>query len=301
MGFNRLQSHITREVREKLGRVAKDVLVELGNHSDNLGVCWPGIGRLAESTGYADEVVRDALVALEAADYIRMLYRYSGVRRRWEFEAYQLSPDVVFLNQEYIGQAWDTFLNSQRYCNISGAFVGKESQQNQQQNQKQNQEQNQEQNQSTTTTAFEEAESGALDMSKKQGQRQRAKEQSPTAPNGANQKAAPPGARPSPRSDAPPPVSFAEYQSELPDELENIAQQLWVNSGNLPMPIARYLVVTYGRAICQAALKNYGKARDVVNPGGYLRSIIERRAVSPAYDDLPDAPVQRAGDDEWVQ
>src|SRR3989304_10598373 len=128
MGFNALYSHITREVREKLGRVAKDVLVELGNHSNSLGVCWPGIGRLAESTGYADEVVRDAIAALEAADYLRILYRFSSVRRRWEFEAYQLSPDVVSLPQERIEEAWGTFMEAQDYRNIQGAFVSKESQ-----------------------------------------------------------------------------------------------------------------------------------------------------------------------------
>lgn len=309
MGFNALYSYVTREVREKLGRVAKDVLIELANYSNPMGICWPGFERLADDTGYAVEVVQDAIRALEEADYLRRHFRYSSVRGQWEFEAYQLSPDVVCLGNEYVETAiksYGRFIDSHAICNSSPGFVSKESQHlnNNKTEHLQEHQRTPKGTPTTTTTKTETAlegseskmaESDARPVSapaenKEQGQKTKDKDQNlesrsrPTAPTGATKK------KPSPSSAAPPPVSYAEYQDELNPDLENVAQQLWVESGNLPMPIARQLVATHGPKICLAALRNYGQARDVINPGGYIRAIIERRAVAPAYDDLPAAP-----------
>lgn len=109
-----------------LGRVARDVLVALAQHTDPRGLCWPGVGRLAALVHVADDSVRDALYDLEQAGHIRTHWRYSGVRRTWERESFQVSPDVIPIRDEFMPEALALWKRDFRNDNVSNEI--KESQ-----------------------------------------------------------------------------------------------------------------------------------------------------------------------------
>lgn len=309
MGYIALYQNVTKEVRQNCGRVAQQVLLELANYADCLGICWPGLARLGADTGYAVETVQGGLQALIDQDYIRIHYRWSNVRQRWEFEAYQISPLVLVIREELYSQA----LRSYDYCNTSEAFVSKDSQPTTEPT-IYNQLQDPDSEEPTTTTKTPQNVKNRdfppapptrglppvqPQKSQKQGQGQKpesAAQAATPAPTGATQN--------NPPRSAPPPLarlSYAPYVNALEDEsAEQTAFDLWNETGaSMPMPVARYLVASRGESVCRAAVKNYQRnAAGITNPPGYVRALIERAQVDPAYDGLQTAP-SPADDESW--
>lgn len=281
-----LYQNVTREVRESCGRVAKDVLIELANYTNALGICWPGAGRLASDTGYSVETVQAGLQALLDADYIRMHERYSSVRQRWEFEAWQLSPEVLCIRGELHSQA----LRSYDYCNSRNSFVTKDSQpttepslSNQlQEPTKTNQQQQQKDKSPFNVKNTDESESPAAALQPDPNPTKKTKSKT-TAPAGATTTR----------------IDYAGWAVALPVESdESAAAALWgAVAGAMPMPVARYLVATRGAAAAAAAVKNYQKnAAAIINPGGYVRSLIERQQIDPVIDSQDESA---ALSDSW--
>lgn len=306
MGYIALYQNVTKEVRQNCGRVAQQVLLELANYADCLGICWPGLARLGTDTGYSVETVQNGLQALIDQDYIRVHYRWSNVRQRWEFEAYQLSPLVLVIREELQSQA----LRSYDYCNTTEAFVSKDSQPTTEPSLK-NQRQEPTKAEPTTTTMTPEMEKSAESTTpppffippvtteksqKKQGQKSAAQAATPPAPTGATQNIPPHSAAPPPAK-----LSYAPFVNQLEDEAaEDCALDVWsATAGSMPMPVARYLVASRGVKVCRAALKNYSKnSSRIDNPGGYVRALIERSQIDPSLDGIGDAP-SAADEGSW--
>jgi len=287
-----LYQNVTREIRQNCGRVAKDVLVELANYTNPLGICWPGVERLASDTGYSAETVQSGLQKLLEHDYIRIHERYSSVRQRWEFEAYQVSPEVLCIREELHSQA----LRSYDYCNTRNSFVSKDSQPTTEPTTENHL-------QKPTTENHHQQQKDSLNVKNLESDTlTTAQTQPATPPEKQNQKkhkptAAPAGATKTTK------INYAPWSVELPTETdESAAVHVWsVAGGSMPMAVARYLVATRGPKVCYAAVRNYEKnASEIINPGGYIRSLIERSQVDPAYDDTPAAPAEPWPDD-WSQ
>lgn len=283
-----LYQHVTREIRERCGRVAKDVIVELASYTNPLGICWPGEARLAADTGYCVDTVKNALQALLEADYIRIHERYSSVRQRWEFEAYQLSPEVLSIRPELYAQA----LRSYDYCNTRNSFVSKDSQPSPEPYTENHLQEPPTVEPTPTTkdsltvknpvsTNVPPPTNHAAAPTEKQSQK---KQKTTSAPTGATHQ-----------------KNYAAWVNPLQDEsAEECAFLIWNESGGgMPMPVARYLVDSRGVAPCRAAVRNYQRnAARIENPAGYIRVLIEKSAVDPAFDDIPQAPATRS-DDSW--
>jgi hypothetical protein len=84
-----------------------------------------------------------------------------------------------------------------------------------------------------------------------------------------------------------PPIGSPLYRRELlQPAAEKMAQKLNALTGNMSMHTARYLVTKYGAERCSTAVGVYTlQGVDTLkNPGGFIRSIIERGAVSVEDD-----------------
>ena len=88
---------------DKVGYIILDVLAQ---HCDPFGWAYPGIQHLAELTHYAPSTVATKLAIFQANGWIKIHQTWNDRRRQWERD-YQVSPDVIWIQDEYIGHAWE--------------------------------------------------------------------------------------------------------------------------------------------------------------------------------------------------
>jgi len=55
--------------------LVKFVLIKLGDHANEYGVCWPSVGLIADETGISERAVQAALKTLEGLGYIARRFR----------------------------------------------------------------------------------------------------------------------------------------------------------------------------------------------------------------------------------
>lgn len=101
----------TRELNASRDRQALLVLLEIANHCDEFGWCFPSIQRLGKLTGYdhnPGSTVESAVSRLMAKDWLRVRAVRNVVRRRTETD-FVLSPQVLFIRPELRDMAWERF------------------------------------------------------------------------------------------------------------------------------------------------------------------------------------------------
>jgi hypothetical protein len=84
------------------------VLMALIFHTNHLGLCWPGLARLAQLTHYSKETVEKAIERLERAGFLRV-HRTVLVSGR-ETRDYQVSPSAMHIapqHQEAAMRLWE--------------------------------------------------------------------------------------------------------------------------------------------------------------------------------------------------
>ena len=110
-----LYIHATRALMSERDRQALHVLVDIANHADELGWCYPSVQTLGQNTGYAVNTVESALSRLMAKDWLRVAMSYNPRRKRLEKD-FMLSPAVIYIRAELEPKAWDQY-QSIPYCN----------------------------------------------------------------------------------------------------------------------------------------------------------------------------------------
>jgi hypothetical protein len=277
-----LYSVAVRKLMAGRDRVAKDVLESLAMCANPIGLCYPGVGYIADEIGAADKTVLNALERLEQMGFIRV-YKTVNVLRGRESIDYQISPYVLYISDAYIDRAFELW-----HTNIDNS-ESKESQPTPK---------NQNQNLTTGRTNYREPTPPTNSRLGTAVRDYYANSGAPTyrrggyaagnpAPAGANP-TAPRGATFPPPSSAPPPSAprLVSYDAPLPDEAaELVAARMNVDTGyRLSVANARGLVVRYGAARCEAGLAHLENQTDVKNPAALLRWYIEGGHVDPLQD-----------------
>lgn len=285
-----LYSAAVRALMASRDRVAKDVLESLAMCADPIGLCYPGVGYIANEIGAADTTVTHAIYRLEQIGFIR-IYKTVNVLRGRESTDYQISPFVIFISDGYIDRAMQLW-----FTNIDNS-ESKESQpttKNQIQNLTTEYLTTENQHHQQTATVNGEEWGAAVAYYAKRGfaagnaGASSYRTPSPrTAPQGAKRPAAQAATFPPPSS-APSPSAkpLVSYDAPLPDEAAELtAARMNVETGyRLSVANARGLVVRYGIARCEAALLHVENQTDVKSPAALLRWYIEGGHVDPVQD-----------------
>lgn len=106
-----LYTWATRELLASRDRQALCVLLELANHADEFGWCYPSFKRIGAHTGYdphPGSTVESAFSRLMAKDWVRVKATRNVARRRTETD-FSLSPHVLFIRPELREMAWLRF------------------------------------------------------------------------------------------------------------------------------------------------------------------------------------------------
>lgn len=307
--FAPLYVEVTRFLMERRDRVALQVLQELANCANEIGVCFPGVRYLARITGYAEKTCLDALARLECLDLIHTWTHYDPETRR-ELPRYQLSPlHTLYIREELLGEAmaiWTRpFVSYVRhdFRNDHDPESDPESQPESRTNAS-----NQYHNQNNTTTTnhtFPEGEvTGVYDdetqpdfdttdihypyppaaQRSNAGTAQSANSASRTGANAPNPSPVPPP--PSPTGGAAPKkiVDLSRFTDPFDDpKFESAAQSFHQVTGNTTMQWARYYVALYNPERVIAALmllQNQPNWTETIeNPTGYIVSHLRKNAV----------------------
>lgn len=80
-------------------RVALLVLIEVANHADPMGWCYPGLQRLAQATGYSVDSVVSGIDTLMSRDWVRLHVVKNERRNRVERDM-MLSANTLYIRPE---------------------------------------------------------------------------------------------------------------------------------------------------------------------------------------------------------
>jgi hypothetical protein len=291
-----LYSRAVRNLMACRDRVAKDVLESLAMCANPIGLCYPGIGYIADEIGAADSTVANALHRLEKMAYIRVYKTVNVLRGRSSID-YQISPYVLFISDGYIEQAlalWHTNIDNSE---------SKESQptpKNLTTESKYREPTTHNQHHQQTAPRNGEAWGASVAYYAKRGAQSY---RTPPAPQGAKPTAAQAATFPPPSSAPPPSVPrLVSYDAPLPDEAaELLAARMNVDTGyRLSVANARGLVVRYGAARCEAALAHVENQTDVKSPAALLRWYIEGGHVDPMQDGKTAAHDWPTDKNKWL-
>ena len=80
-------------------RVALLVLIEVANHADPMGWCYPGVQKVAQTTGYSIDNVLSGIDTLMGKDWLRMHIVKNERRNRVEKD-FMLSSNALYIRPE---------------------------------------------------------------------------------------------------------------------------------------------------------------------------------------------------------
>lgn len=100
--------HITRALMAARDRQGLHVLLEIANHADEMGWCFPSVQTIGKATGYSPGTVEAALSRLMVKDWLRVSMVYNQRRKRIEKD-FVLSPAVLFIRPEIRETAWSRY------------------------------------------------------------------------------------------------------------------------------------------------------------------------------------------------
>lgn len=301
----------SQAVREVIPAIPAD-LVKLWllaiTHVDDLGVAFPGVRQFMEY-GYHPKYyapMMDDLVSLGLMRWLRKGEK-DPITRRQQSDVFQAHPALVFVRKRHEAAALamtDTpfapLPDAQKPDHKPDHVFPSIGDRNQRSTNSNNQRQltnasnqqptNHQQHQEGENNNAQPARSASVGHYTKKRQRGQSPDSSSEA---ASARSATRRKPPSPRSAAPPSpprekVDLSPFQCALPDELyEKAAVDLHQRTGGaLSHPWARYLVKQFGCEAARAALATMAAQPPgtLKNPAGYVRRLMERKAVDPAAD-----------------
>jgi len=104
----------TRELMTQRDRQALHVLIEIANHADEMGWCFPSVRSIGEMTGYSPGTVESAISRLMGKDWLRVYMVYNRRRKRYEKDLV-LSPAVLYIRPEIRNEAWQRFVDTPHF------------------------------------------------------------------------------------------------------------------------------------------------------------------------------------------
>lgn len=100
-----------RELNEARDRQALLILLEVANHADEFGWCFPSFQRIGKLTGYdhnPGSTVEAAFSRLMSKDWVRVQATRNVRRKRIETD-FVISPSIIYIRPELREQAWQRF------------------------------------------------------------------------------------------------------------------------------------------------------------------------------------------------
>lgn len=285
----------SQKLRESI-RVLPDrwlrLYVALSTYSDARGTCFPGLRELSAQTGLNLHEVREGLDALAESGFIAFLRRgeRDEITRRQLPDVYALNPALLVVSEPLQGVSFGA------HGKKPDSILPSTGIHNQNQETESKAEPNEAESVTTTTNQTPakrgEAAAGAGEAKSKSksAKQSQSAAQTSAAQNSVSQ---PNSAERSPFSPLPPsshagdePDDLTAYNEPLSDPgHEAAAVEMYREVGNMSHATARMLIDVYGEGRARAAVRMLrAQKTPVANPGGYVRSMLRKRAV--AADDL---------------
>jgi hypothetical protein len=283
------------------------VLYILGYHADPYGVCQAGLERIRAFSGGTRQSVAEALLRLQARDYVREHHTVNRLRHKTEID-YQISPGVIFVREECLEEAWQIWTS----CTTPQIEVQIEQSQNSDIfDNNQNQPEPEPAPKTSSKSApppdshFESEE--FISPTRAESQDRKSEEQkdgkdrthqraAPPAPQGAPTKTPPRSARP------PSSQRRKDFSKPLIPPMEALAKQV-AQVAPTHISQARQLVYTYRGEFVEAGLVRLKAAiakGGANKPFGLIKTWLERDQIDPGN---PLAPLKRiSGDiDDFIE
>ncbi|MFB1502071.1 helix-turn-helix domain-containing protein [Thiocapsa sp. N5-Cardenillas] len=109
--FAPVYTTVKRQLLANNDKAALIVLDVLAQHADVYGWAFPGLRRMADLCHYRPETVQANLEKLKELGYIKIYETWNPRRHQVEYD-YQLSPDVMWIRDEFLEHAWAKWTDS---------------------------------------------------------------------------------------------------------------------------------------------------------------------------------------------
>jgi hypothetical protein len=272
-----------KAANQNLSDHAYKTLQALMDYADELGICWPGIRLLVNDTGKCKEMVQQGLEELVATGCIAYLRRnardpYTGQKL---VNIYQISPVLLHVRPELEAEAWKSW-NKANGKEFALSYSG--------------------QDRTNTRTSANSTSASPNGQSQHQQTAEgwsanmgvEDDDAPPPPPPLAKPRRTRPAQKP-PQTQAPesksthfspmklPYPDIAPVDNPLPDEHDEALAQRIRNDAQMPIKLARGLIVQYGRPLVEAAA-NHPFTQKAQRPAGYIRYLVQGNRLDPERD-----------------
>lgn len=282
--WNGLYNHVEQRFMLKRRYKLFFLLKAIAQHADEFGLCYPGPDRLKKLTGLGtDKELNEALQFLVDGEYIKIWETYNPRRKVYDRD-YQVSPFALYVREELQGYCEHIWETGERDFDKESAIVIKRNGQPESEsesNQPESNNQNQNHHHHPTDIASKKLTTGsAPDYTNQSAGPQRKKRKPSSGKARSTEKENPQAGG---RAPVPEKLDLRKYQSPLPHDQEDQAQDLVVMF-RMRISQARGLVATYAPELvarAAVAVQDAMKRGAVNNPPGLLTHFLKRGAISP--------------------